>query len=44
MDGLKGTVYARMEEVSFRSGAAVGPGICYGIITPHAPIELTIYA
>ena len=40
---LKGTVYARMEEMSFRSGAAVALGL-FGIIIPRAPVELTTYA
>ena len=43
MGGLKGTVYARMEEMSFRSGAAVALGLS-GIIIPRAPAELTMYA
>lgn len=41
--GLKGTVYSRMEEMSFRSGAAVALGL-FGIIIPRAPVELTMYA
>ena len=41
--GPKGTVYARMEEMSFRSGAAVALGL-FGIIIPRAPVELTTYA
>jgi hypothetical protein len=43
LGGLKGTVYARMEEVSFRSGAAVA----LGLLRHHHPsraIELTMYA
>jgi hypothetical protein len=33
---LKGTVYARMEEMSFCSGAAVALGLLR-LIIPHAP-------
>ena len=44
MGGLKGTVYAPLEAVSFRSGAAVAPGSVTGIIIPRAPAELTMYA
>ena len=40
---LKGTVYARMEEMSFRSGAAVARGSVTASST-HAPAELTMYA
>ena len=43
MGGLKGTVCARMEEMSFRSGATVALGL-FGIIIPCAPVELTMYA
>jgi hypothetical protein len=32
-----------MEEVRFRSGAAVALGL-FGIIIPRAPAELTMYA
>lgn len=35
MGGLKGTACARMEEVRFRSGAAVALGL-FGIIIPRA--------
>lgn len=44
LGGLKGTVYARMEEMSFRLGRRRGPWVCYGLIIPHAPAELTMYA
>jgi hypothetical protein len=40
---LKGTACARMEEMSFRSGAAVALGL-FGIIIPHASAEPTMYA
>jgi len=43
LGGLKGTVCARMEEMSFRSGATVALGL-FGIIFPCAPVELTMYA
>ena len=43
MGRLKSTVYAHMEEMSFRSGAAVARGSVTASST-HAPAELTMYA
>ena len=44
MGGLKGTVYARMEVMSFRSGAAVALGSVTASSFPSAPVELTMCA
>ena len=41
--GLKGTACARMEVMSFRSGAAVALGLS-GIIIARAPAELATCA
>jgi hypothetical protein len=37
LGGLKGPVYARMEEVSFRSGAAVALGLLRHHHPPRRP-------